>query len=74
MVRRDTKDRVEKKRLDNGGLLPEQPGSERAQDPEDDAFSTIMQWLYARIPFTRGSDATRAYAAKAVATNTHKLT
>ncbi|MEW5312044.1 MAG: hypothetical protein WDW38_003706 [Sanguina aurantia] len=70
MVRRDTRERIERNRLDNGGTLPEQPGSHMAQDPRDDAFSTIVQWLYARIPFTRGSDATRASAAKAVAAHT----
>ncbi|MEW5298002.1 MAG: hypothetical protein WDW36_001167 [Sanguina aurantia] len=70
MVRRDTQERMERRRIDSGGTLPPQPGADRAQDPRDDAFSTIVQWLYARIPFTRGGDATRAAAAAALAFNT----
>jgi hypothetical protein len=41
-----------------------QHGGQDAKAPvhqfEDDAFGTIMQWLYTRIPFTRGSRPSRA--------------
>ncbi|PNH08220.1 hypothetical protein TSOC_005208 [Tetrabaena socialis] len=34
----------------NGGVQRPAPGAQFAASPVDDAFSTIMQWLYARIP------------------------
>ena len=36
-----------------GGLLPRRVAPEQWPH-EDDAFGTIMQWLYSRIPETRG--------------------
>ena len=36
-----------------GGLLPRRVAPEQWPH-EDDAFGTIMQWLYSRIPDTRG--------------------
>ncbi len=37
-----------------GGKLPEHEGTQYAESRVDDAFSTVMQWLHSRIPFTRG--------------------
>ncbi|GAX75784.1 hypothetical protein CEUSTIGMA_g3227.t1 [Chlamydomonas eustigma] len=40
--------------INAGGTLPKNEGVEKADSAVDDAFSTIIQWLYWRIPFTRG--------------------
>ena len=37
----------------HGGLFQNHPGRQYAVSHVDDAFSTIMQWLHARIPSTR---------------------
>ena len=38
----------------HGGIEPTQRGFEFARSGQDDAFSTLLQWLLWRVPFTRG--------------------
>ncbi|GFR49991.1 hypothetical protein Agub_g12137 [Astrephomene gubernaculifera] len=45
---------VSEHRATNGGLLRPNPGAQYAASRVDDAFSTLMQWLYARIPDIQG--------------------
>ncbi len=46
---------LEHNKMQRGGKLPDQEGMQYAAGTTDDAFSTLMQWLYARIPHTRAS-------------------
>jgi hypothetical protein len=45
---------LERNALNAGGTLPKHEGIQYAHSSDDDAFSTIIQWLYWRIPYTRG--------------------
>lgn len=56
MVEDQTKNSIQSHWTDNGGKLPEQEGIQFAESQADDAFSTILQWLHWRVPFTRGKD------------------
>ena len=48
---------VETNRVDNGGRFAAQEGLQYAGTDVDDAFGTLVQWLHARIPLTRGAAA-----------------
>lgn len=54
MVTAEVKQLAEYHLLQAGGQFKDTvPGRQFASSATDDAFSTLMQWLYARIPFTR---------------------
>ncbi len=55
MIETDVKDVVAQAWINQGGKLPEHEGIQYAESRVDDAFSTILQWLQWRIPFTRGA-------------------
>jgi len=59
MVDSDATRLMESRWTSNGGSLPEHEGMQFAESRVDDAFSTILQWLHWRIPFTRGQDTMR---------------
>lgn len=42
-------------RADAGGKAPRTPGAEFSVSRQDDAFATILQWLYHRIPDVHGT-------------------
>ncbi|KAG2432503.1 hypothetical protein HXX76_008848 [Chlamydomonas incerta] len=50
---------------DAGGKAPRTPGSEYSTSRQDDAFATILQWLYHRIPEVHGTQGSREGAAAA---------
>ncbi|KAG2432501.1 hypothetical protein HXX76_008846 [Chlamydomonas incerta] len=52
-------------RADAGGKAPRTPGSEYSTSRQDDAFATILQWLYHRIPEVHGTQGSREGAAAA---------
>ena len=56
MVDTDASRFLEEQWTKGGGTLPEHEGLQFAESRVDDAFSTILQWLHWRIPFTRGQD------------------
>ncbi|GIL48810.1 hypothetical protein Vafri_5227 [Volvox africanus] len=55
MAVRDAEHVVSEHRERNGGFLRPNPGVQYAANSVDDAFSTIIQWLYARIPEVHGT-------------------
>ena len=54
---------LEHNRIDGGGTLAFLEGRQYAGTDTDDAFATIMQWLFHRIPHTRGGNTVRAWPA-----------
>jgi hypothetical protein len=54
MIDLEIKESLERNLMKAGGIPHKHPGVEFANSRVDDAFSTIMQWLHWRIPFTRG--------------------
>lgn len=59
------KNALDRNKMDNGGMLPAQEGIQYAASPVDGPFETLIQWLYARIPATRGSKSGGGSQAKA---------
>ena len=57
MTQATSKALLEKHRLDNGGFLRSTSGLQYADNAVDDAFSTIVQWLFHRIPHIHGDGA-----------------
>ncbi|EFJ51205.1 acetylglucosaminyltransferase [Volvox carteri f. nagariensis] len=57
MAQRDAVEVVNRHREMYGGQLRPNPGVQYATSHVDDAFSTLMQWLYARIPEVHGGGA-----------------
>ena len=54
MIDNEAKSAVSGHWTNQGGKLAAQEGLQYAESRVDEAFSTIMQWLHWRIPFTRG--------------------
>ncbi|GAX75783.1 hypothetical protein CEUSTIGMA_g3226.t1 [Chlamydomonas eustigma] len=54
MIDLQVKTSIEENVMKAGGIQRNHSGMEFANTRVDDAFSTIMQWLHWRIPFTRG--------------------
>ncbi len=50
----DVRTRLEQYKSEHDGAAPRNPGTEYFLSPQDDAFETIVQWLYERIPYVRG--------------------
>ncbi|KAG2488200.1 hypothetical protein HYH03_013194 [Edaphochlamys debaryana] len=65
MADADAREVVEANRAKNGGVLRPNPGTQFADVRTDDALSTLMQWLYAKIPEIHGSTAGGATAGAA---------
>lgn len=51
---------MQKHREQQGGTLAQRPGMQWAQTGDDDAFSTVIQWLYSRMDDVKA--AVRAHA------------
>ncbi|KAG2424765.1 hypothetical protein HXX76_014189 [Chlamydomonas incerta] len=54
MADKDAREVVSGHAAQNGGAVRPNPGAQFGAVREDDAFSTLMQWLYARIPEVTG--------------------